>query len=316
MKKNLITLAMVVAIPAFSIAMAMAQQVPALENVSFAPGSYLPIPTAKPLPRVQIESAEAPVDSLSSSSNTGKPTLPSGAMFGHDSSVVFNYGENLPSVVCAPLHVCEVSLQPGETIQQLDVGDTTRWLVKLARSRNADGVETSHLIIKPADVGIASNLVAITDKRTYSLQLVSRRDHSWMPKVAFSYPDDIQANWQAYFAQNKQEKSQSVNLVSTTPSPGITPVLDFKYHLKGDKPAWKPVRVYSDQNKTYIQLPATAKNDEIPVLLVLGPGNAEQLVNYRLDGDSFVVDKVIQRATLISGIGKNQQRVDIVKAGS
>jgi len=293
---------------------ALAQQVPAIENVSFAPGSYAPIHTAKPLPQVQLESAEAPPATLAPTSS--KPGLPAGAMLGQDSSVVFNYGENLPSVVCAPLHVCEVSLQPGETIQQLDVGDTTRWSVKLARSRNADGVETSHLIIKPSDVGIVSNLVAITEKRTYSLQLVSRRDRTWMPKVAFSYPDDIQANWQAYFAQNQQEARPAINLVSSTTTAVNTPVLDFKYHLKGDKPAWKPVRVYSDQNKTYIQLPATAKNDEIPVLLVVGPGNTEQLVNYRLDGDSFIVDKVIQRATLISGIGKNQQRVDIVKAGS
>jgi len=292
----------------------MAQQVPALENVSYAPGSYLPIPNVKPIPRVQLESTEVPPEALSPASS--KPAFPAGAMLGHDSSVVFNYGENLPSVVCAPLHVCEVSLQPGETIQQLDVGDTTRWSVKLARSRNTEGIETSHLIIKPSDVAITSNLVAITDKRTYSLQLVSRRDRAWMPKVAFSYPDDIQANWQAYFSQTQPETRPAVNLVSSNSAAVNTPILDFKYHLKGDKPAWKPVRVYSDQNKTYIQFPATAKNDEIPVLLVLGPGNTEQLVNYRLDGDSFVVDKVIQRATLISGIGKNQQRVDIEKAGS
>src|SRR5262249_13981673 len=152
------------------------QQVPAIENVSYAPGSYLPIPTAKPLPRVQIESAETVPEAQMPA--PGKSSFPAGAMLGQDSSVVFNYGQNLPSVVCAPLHVCEVSLQPGETIQQLDVGDTTRWSVKLARSRNAEGVETSHLIIKPSDVGIVSNLVAITDKRTYSLQLVSRKDRS------------------------------------------------------------------------------------------------------------------------------------------
>lgn len=313
MKKNLISLAMVVAIPVFSIAMAMAQQVPAIDNVSYAPGSYLPIPTAKPLPRVQTEFAQTTPEIMISA--PGKSSLPAGAVLGPDSSVVFNYGQNLPSVVCAPLHVCEVSLQPGEAIQQLDVGDTTLWSVKLARSRNADGLETSHLIIKPSDVGIVSNLVAITDKRTYSLQLLSRKDRAWMPKVAFSYPDDVQANWQAYFSQNQQETRPVVNLSSASTAVNA-PVLDFKYHLKGDKPVWKPVRVYSDQNKTYIQFPATAKNDEIPVLLILGPGNTEQLVNYRLDGDSFIVDKVIQRATLISGIGKNQQRVDILKAGS
>ncbi len=308
MRKVLLSLALAATFPLT----AVAQQVPAINNVSYAPGSYAPVAGANRLNH--WDSSPAPRISEEAIPQSARGALPEGAISTPDHSIVFNYGENLPSVVCAPLHVCEVSLQPGETIQQLDVGDTTRWSVKLARSRNSAGVETSHLLVKPAEIGIVSNLVAITDKRTYSLQLVSRRDRAWMPKVAFAYPDDVQANWQAYF--NETESRQQSNQLASNIQPAIAaPALDFNYHVKGDKPGWRPVRVYSDANKTYIQLPATAKNDEIPVLLVLGAGNTEQLVNYRLDGDSFVVDKVIQKATLISGIGKNQQRVDIVKAG-
>ncbi len=303
-KSLLLTLTLSAALPLG----AWAQQVPAIENVSFTPGSYAPIRTVKPQSWTAMEQPAVSVQAPPAQPAT---RLPEGAMVGLDRSVVFNYGESLPSVICSPLHVCEVQLQPGEIIQQLDVGDPTRWMVKPANSRNADGQETAHLIIKPATVGIVSNLVAITDKRTYSLQLVSRQDRAWMPKVTFAFPqEEMQAQWATYFKTHPP----ATQLANATQNPPAA-MLDFQYHLKGDHPAWKPVRVYSDQNKTYIQLPAVAKNDEIPVLLVLGPGDTEQLVNYRLDGDAFVVDKVIQRATLISGIGKNQQRVDIVKAG-
>ncbi len=300
----------ILSLAAFLPLTASAQQVPAIENVSYSPGSFLPVK------RMPVETVPAPVIRaipIESEPVMQKPPS-SDTTLGADGSIVFNYGSKLPSIVCAPLHVCEVSLQPGETIQQIDVGDPVRWQVKLARS-NRDNVETSHLIIKPTESNISSNLVAITDKRTYSMRLLSKSDHSWMAKVAFSYPDDVQANWQAYFAQNTQP-AKTNNLVANIASQTVSPALDFNYHLKGDKPSWRPVRVYTDNAKTYIQFPAAVQNDEIPVLLVLGPGSSEQLVNYRMEGNAFVVDKVIQRAVLISGVGKQQARVNIQREGS
>jgi P-type conjugative transfer protein TrbG len=305
-----------------NLTMALAQDLSAIENIhtNYMPGSYAPIPISKTYfnyqPKPKIQPVEiAPAENKAQPANDTqsamiKPQRTETPMLSPDGSLVFPFGANLPNVICAPLHVCEVSLQPGETIQQIDVGDTLRWQVKLARSVR-DGVETSHLIIKPSEVGIVSNLVAITDRRTYTIQLVSRKERSWMPKVAFAYPDDMQANWNAYFAQS--QSNATVNLASNRQA---TSALDFKYRLKGDKPIWRPMRVYTDQVKTYIELPPAAKNEEIPALVLLGPGSTEQLVNYRLDGDRFIVDKVIHRASLISGVGRNQERVDIVKEGS
>lgn len=282
-----------------------------LEEVRYMPGSYRPIPVSKTYfnyeSNQQQRSDLIPLNPEPAPDMSKKQFAP---VLGADGSFVFPYGPSLPSVICAPFHLCEVRLQPGETIQQLDVGDTARWQVKLARSVQ-DGVETSHLIIKPSEVGIVSNLVAITDKRTYTMQLVSKKDRSWMPKVSFSYPDDIQANWKAYFAENQSRQSNNM-LVNNSLS---APTLDFKYRIKGDKPSWRPIQVYTDQVKTYIQLPSVAKNDEVPVLVLLGPGDTEQLVNYRLDGNKFVVDKVIHHASLISGVGRNQERVEIIKGG-
>jgi hypothetical protein len=52
---------------------------------------------------------------------------------GPDGRVLYAYGEGLPIIVCAPLRVCMVELQPGERITgEPQIGDSIRWLVSPA----------------------------------------------------------------------------------------------------------------------------------------------------------------------------------------
>ncbi|MBX9693005.1 MAG: TrbG/VirB9 family P-type conjugative transfer protein [Cyanobacteria bacterium] len=92
--------------------------------------------------------------------------------------------------------------------------------------------------------------------------------------------------------------------------------LNFNYRIKGDSPSWKPLRVYSDKSKTYIQFPANVKYDRTPALVMLGAANQQQLVNYRMLNDRYVIDQVIDRAALISGVGRHQQRIEIAREGA
>lgn len=226
---------------------------------------------------------------------------------GEDGSVVFPFGATLPSVVCAPLYASDLRLQPGEIVNQVDVGDAVRWKVTPAMSGNGQ-TATTHLIIKPVESGLTTNLIINTDRRCYNVKLVSRIK-DWMPSVSFSYPEETQEQWKSY----RQQYLTSSNLLSAEQN--VTH-LDFGYQLKGDSPRWKPIRVYTDNVKTYIQFPTTVKNAELPALVVLGGDNKEQLVNYRVLDDRYVVDKVVQRAALISGVGHRQDRVDIIREGS
>ena len=45
-------------------------------------------------------------------------------------------------------------------------------------------------------------------------------------------------------------------------------------------------------------------------------GNQMQLVNYRMLDDRYVVDLVIDKAALIRGVGRHQERVEISREGS
>ena len=94
--------------------------------------------------------------------------------------------------------------------------------------------------------------------------------------------------------------------------------LDFAYSVTGDT-AWKPLRVYNDGQKTIIQMPSIMAQTEAPTLLLLNKEGGifsedeTVMVNYRLQGDRYIVDTVFDKAILIAGVGGNQSRVTITR---
>lgn len=92
--------------------------------------------------------------------------------------------------------------------------------------------------------------------------------------------------------------------------------------MSGDNPGWKPLRVYTDGAKTYIEFPRSIGFTSAPTLVALdntsgwfSSGNT-QMVNYRMLGNRYVVDRVLDRAELISGVGSGQTRVVITRDGA
>jgi len=234
---------------------------------------------------------------------------------GEDGVVRFLFGATLPTVVCAPLQICNLALQPGEVVHDVQVGDSVRW--KISPSISGSGSEqTTHLIIKPVDAGLVSSLNVATNRRTYAIKLVSTQTE-WMPLIAFNYPDDMQRQWSAY-----RQTVAFGAAANTLPTGENVANLDFGFQLSGDNPGWKPLRVYTDGAKTYIEFPRTISFTSAPTLVALdnsggwfSSGNT-QMVNYRMLGDRYVVDRVLDRAELISGVGSGQTRVVITRDGA
>ncbi|EJT00791.1 conjugal transfer protein TrbG, partial [Rhizobium sp. CCGE 510] len=108
---------------------------------------------------------------------------------GDDGKIIFLYGEVQPSVVCSPLQVCDIELQPGEVVRDVLVGDTVRWKVEPATSGAAGG-QTIHLIVKPSEPGLVTSMVVTTSRRTYHIQLKSHPTQ-YMARVGFEYPEDV-----------------------------------------------------------------------------------------------------------------------------
>jgi type IV secretion system protein VirB9 len=196
-----------------------------------------------------------------------------------------------------------VTLEPSERVAELHVGDPVRW--KVTVGTGGPGGATSHVLVKPTEPGVETDLLILTDRRTYVVRLVAHA-REWMPRVVFSYPEEARRVFAA-----KQQKDEEQRKATTLPGGGNIAALDFRYEMTGDEPAWRPLRVYADGVKTYIQFPESMRNDEAPVLVTVGKGDEKGLVNYRKNGDKYIVDKVVKRALLVSGIGGNEERVEI-----
>lgn len=234
---------------------------------------------------------------------------------GHDGVIRFLYGATLPTVVCAPLQVCDLALQPGEIVNNVNLGDKVRWNVSPAVSGSPQG-QITHLIIKPADAGLVSSMTIETNRRTYAVKLVSMQ-HEWMPLIAFNYPDDTERQWSAYRANAPFGAT-----ASGSPADGNAQNLDFAFRIRGDDPSWRPLRVYTDGAKTYIEFPHSMAFGTAPALVGLARDGSwlsaptEEMVDYRIVGDRYVVDQVLDRAELVSGVGSGQTRVLITRDGT
>jgi type IV secretion system protein VirB9 len=241
---------------------------------------------------------------IAKSGNTVKPVP------GADGTIRFLFGASQPSIVCAVMQVCDVELQAGEQVSSVNLGDSVRWLVEPAVSGSGpDAVQ--HLIIKPLDVGLETSLVVTTNVRTYHMRLRSHRT-DYMPRVAFTYPEVAQAKWAALKQMEAQEREKN-----TIPATGeYLGNLDFGYRLSGRAP-WKPVRVYNDGVKTIIEMPKAMAETEAPTLLAIRSSGTpfkkdeQVMINYRLQGNRFVVDTLFDKAILIAGVGAAQKKIVI-----
>jgi type IV secretion system protein VirB9 len=88
--------------------------------------------------------------------------------------------------------------------------------------------------------------------------------------------------------------------------------LNFHYAITGDKPDWRPLRAFDDGRQTFIEFPANVALGEAPPLFVLGSKGEAELVNYRVSGRFYVVDRIFGAAELRLG-AKRQSIVRITR---
>jgi type IV secretion system protein TrbG len=97
------------------------------------PTAANPVPAKMP-PPVQLVSPSAPLDAkerraviLARGWRNRREML----QRGEDGVVRFLFGATLPTIVCAPLQICNLALQPGEVVHDVQVGDSVRWKISL-----------------------------------------------------------------------------------------------------------------------------------------------------------------------------------------
>ena len=214
---------------------------------------------------------------------------------------------SLYQVYCAPQQVTDIALQPGEELTSVSAGDTIRWIVGDTVS-GAIGGDQVHILVKPTKPSLATNLVITTSKRTYYLELHSYKD-TYMAAVSWRYPREA-LGLRGVKKMTRRAKSKTVASISK-PSLSIDN-LNFRYEIKGDNPHWRPLRAFDDGKKVFIQFPERLDQGEAPPLFVMGRKGKSQLVNYRVKGSYYIVDRLFKTAELRLG-EKTQTIVRIVR---
>ncbi|AXC16435.1 Conjugative transfer protein TrbG (plasmid) [Acidisarcina polymorpha] len=247
------------------------------------------------------------------------------ATAGSDGRVLYIFGQGMPVLVCAPLRVCAVELQAGEHLQSPpQLGDTRRWEITPVMS--GGGLDTTPLlVVKPVEPGLETDLIIPTDRRTYVIKLISDSER-FVSRMAFEYPSDVKEKWASFQAQQDAAKHEAEILAeqekakqeAKDKAAGVVPLADnaidnlyFDYKVSGD-PAYAPERILDDGQHTYLIYPDDHRFRELPTLLMVVHGKTE-LLNFRVDGSRYIVDRLFDKALLVVGVGKKQAKVTITR---
>ena len=164
-----------------------------------------------------------------------------------------------------------IQLEEDETIKNtpasvLGIGDADAWSL---------GVRGNNIALKPTQRLPDTNLVVVTNKRTYSFDLsTASKEVAPTYVLRFRYPDSEAARAAAEAAA---EAKRALSLAATRAE---RPVLNTEYVWRGDAEALKPTAAWDDGRLTRLVYDHGA---ELPVFFKVLPDGSEVLVNYSVD---------------------------------
>jgi type IV secretion system protein TrbG len=84
--------------------------------------------------------------------------------------------------------------------------------------------------------------------------------------------------------------------------------MNFSYTFKGGDDSIRPLQVFDDGKKAFIKMNPKMNFREAPALVVIGPDERPEMLNYRVKDDMYVVDRIFDRAELVLGAGKKAKK--------
>jgi type IV secretion system protein VirB9 len=184
-----------------------------------------------------------------------------------------------------------IEFAPGESIENVAVGDSTAWQVTPNKRANL-------LFLKPLAVNAKTNMTVVTDQRTYLFDLnVATARTTPLYNLRFTYGPQPPAP----SAKPLRRIAYPTLLANGAPSQSavVPPKLNYDWKRKGDKEII-PAHYYDDGHSLYLQWKPGAP---MPALFERDEYGREGVINYRQQGDFIVVDQVPN--TLVMKLGKD-----------
>ena len=159
----------------------------------------------------------------------------------------------------------------GEKVTYVSSGDDDAWDVGPAKNIQ------NHLFIKPIGKLPTTNLIVVTNKRTYNFDLALVKSRDYFADLLFTYPDVDQAK-----AESAKAKAWlNATRVGSTPKPGD----NTNYWLQGSE-ALAPSGAWDDGRFTYLVFPPGA---ELPAMYIEGDDGEETIAHPSVDPKSGVI---------------------------
>src|SRR5690606_21013156 len=183
------------------------------------------------------------------------------------------------------------------------LGDRERWDVDQTSSGDMTVV-----VVKPKECDIRTNLLVITDRRRYVVDLEApacrgtNPQGDYMPGIRFWYPGEV------------PEEDPEPNALDGL----LVDVRDLNTGYRWQtsrRVSWNPIRIFDDGVRTIIQLSPEAHNGEMPVLYGVTDDGTREQVNAvpRPDptGDYIIADRVLKRGVLVLRDGSRERKLTL-----
>ena len=196
-----------------------------------------------------------------------------------------DYGEGQETVACVPRHVCVLLFEQGEVIVGAVIGDDESWPLE-SEYAGAPGHEFAVIALSPQRFGTRSNLVVLTDRRTYRFRLVSPQ----RPKNADASLDYDELTFFRY------PGGSTVAAVDLPSAPAAAPSAEATASRESDEPLFvyrlEPAErrkhrlpgsfeVYRQGEETWVVMSASTRAvlGEWPQVVALGADGEELVAN-------------------------------------
>lgn len=156
----------------------------------------------------------------------------------------------------------------------LGLGDKKAWSID---------VRGNHIFLKPTSKSPNTNMVVVTNKRTYAFNLRAVANQTAGYIVRFNYPD-TQAALESEATRRSAAIQAKLNGVKNT---SVRALNMAGYFMRGDK-ALAPTKMWDDGRFTYLKY---ANSADLPAIYRILPDGKESLVNTHVEKDTIVIQE-------------------------
>jgi type IV secretion system protein VirB9 len=168
----------------------------------------------------------------------------------------------------------DIQIGDSEEIKTIAAGDSIGWQIVGSGQ---------HIFIKPMAEGARTNLSLVTNKRTYVFDLIARPS---------SHHEDI-----TYLIHFRYPETDAFASIVQSAADKDGPNFNLSYKIAGSKTV-QPLHVFDDGQFTYFEFDPAR---ELPAIFVVGANGKESLINYRIEGQYVVVERLGDFYTMRNG---------------